>query len=226
MVTKSIALSSLLATPIALAFTTTYSLHGGAARQASHSTALYSAAAEDNSPRRPPPPSLASPSQEEQLNSNNNLWDVPPSSYPSSQLPNYSSETSLHNSGPEFNLESLPLTPTRRSRLESEARASSIYVPSGSDAYWDLRDEITQLGQDLEYAIDVGVNEESIENIQGMLRRARAKDPEHVYRVTSDAALSAECSGRAEQGDKYRVESVRARKMLPQFNLEGLWVGK
>lgn len=58
------------------------------------------------------------------------------------------------------------------------------------------------------------------------MRRAQAKDPEHVYRVTTGAAEVAERMGREEEGKRYREESERAKRMLPQFNLEGLWVGK
>lgn len=32
--------------------------------------------------------------------------------------------------------------------------------------------------------------------------------------------------GRVEESEKYRMEAERARQMMPQFQLEGLWVGK
>ncbi len=72
----------------------------------------------------------------------------------------------------------------------------------------------------------MGVSDTAINAIQNMLRRAQSKDPEHVYKITSGAARSADMLGRMEASVKYREESLRARKMLPQFNLEGLWVGK
>jgi hypothetical protein len=59
-----------------------------------------------------------------------------------------------------------------------------------------------------------------------MLRRSQAKDAAHVYRITTQAARVAERMGRWEEAERYKVESERAKKMLPQFNLEGLWVGK
>lgn len=70
------------------------------------------------------------------------------------------------------------------------------------------------------------MSDSAVDAIQSMLRRAQSRDPEHVYKVTSGAARSAESMGRVEEGEMYRMESLRARSMLPQFNLEGLWVGK
>ena len=65
-----------------------------------------------------------------------------------------------------------------------------------------------------------------IQAIETMLRRAQAKDAQHVYRVTSKAAVVAGRMGRYEEAERYGIESERAKMMLPQFNLEGLWVGK
>ena len=47
-----------------------------------------------------------------------------------------------------------------------------------------------------------------------------------VYKLTQGAAWSAGKMGRVDESRRYMEESVRARKMLPEFNLEGLWVGK
>ena len=47
-----------------------------------------------------------------------------------------------------------------------------------------------------------------------------------VYKLTKGAAWSAGKMGRVDESRRYMEESLRARKMLPQFNLEGLWVGK
>ncbi|KAL9185823.1 hypothetical protein ACHAXT_003600 [Thalassiosira profunda] len=212
---KSVALASLLVTSTTVAFTTTLN---GATRQ-SYSTALYwgDEGEEQKFPQRP---SLAS--QEAQLDGG---LDLPPLS-PSAA----SDDGADHNNEPrssEFHgLEPLRSSPARRTRLESEARSNSVYTPSGSDDYWALRDEIAQLERDLEAAADVGVSDGAVVAIRGMLRRAQAKDPEHVYKVTSGAARGAERMGREEESRRYMEESLRAKKMLPQFNLEGLWVGK
>ena len=229
---RSIAFASLFASP-ATAFTTT--LNGAASSgyrpaASSSNTALYNSAAEDHSSNSPQRPSLASSSsQEQQLNNNNDNLDLPQSPYsPSSGFDDdSSSHTANQPRSSEFgSLEPLLTSPTRRSRLEIERRSEAIYTSSGSDDYWALRDEIVRLEQDLQSALDAGVSDTALDAIQGMLRRAQTKDPEHVYMVTSGAARSAERMGHDDVSQKYWEESLRARKMMPQFNLEGLWVGK
>jgi hypothetical protein len=123
-------------------------------------------------------------------------------------------------------------------RLQLEARLKAIYTPVNSNEYWDLRDEILQLEEDLQVAKSHlgstrygnsnsnGKSSAGVKAIETMLRRCQAKDAEHVYRVTSRAAEVAERMGRWEEADRFAEESARARRMLPQFNLEGLWVGK
>ncbi|KAL3803355.1 hypothetical protein HJC23_009319 [Cyclotella cryptica] len=142
--------------------------------------------------------------------------------------------TSTSTRSSEFtNLEPLRPSPARLTRLEDEARLASVYTPAGSDAYWDLRDEIAQLEADLDVARSVlsgrrgrAAGGEGVKAIEAMLRRKQARDPEHVYRVTSAAARVAQRMGRDEEAKRYLEESHRAKKMMPQFNLEGLWVGK
>lgn len=123
-------------------------------------------------------------------------------------------------------LEPLPDNLTRRLRLESERRANSLYVSGGTDEFWDLRDEIAQLSSDLKAALRVGVSKTAETAVKRMLRRAQAKDPGHVFKVTSEAASAAKRLGRDDEAHKYEKEAERAKKYMPQFNLEGLWVGK
>lgn len=147
----------------------------------------------------------------------------------------------------EFNIDTAQTTtpsPHHLAHLELETRLKSIYVPVNSNEYWELKDEIVQLEKDLQmaksqlgYHSKYGVydgnygrygDEESpgIKAIETMLRRSQARDAEHVYRVTTQAARVAERMGRTEEAERYALESERAKMMLPQFNLEGLWVGK
>lgn len=142
------------------------------------------------------------------------------------------------------NLKPLPQTAARTARLEAEAKMKQIYIPSATNEYWDLLDEINQLEEDLQSGLDVGISEgagkrrfsillvysrahrSKANSITNMIKRKRASDPEHVYKITSRAAQSALRMGRVEESEKYRLESERARHMMPQFQLEGLWVGK
>lgn len=235
--TKSIALASALCgSPSTLAFTTPSlqrSTHSRPSSSSSppRSSLRASAAGEESGNSRPPPLTSSSSSsqqrQEERLDGGDDI-DFPlptaDSNAPFSELDDALDDEPRSS---EFRgLEPRPASPARLSRLDSEARSRDVYVPSGSDRYWDLRDEIAQLETDLRNAIEVGVADAAVDSIRALLRRARAKDPMHVYKVIGEAAESAEARGDEEKGRKYREESSRARNMLPQFNLEGLWVGK
>ena len=123
-------------------------------------------------------------------------------------------------------LEPLTHSAARSSRLDAENRLRAIYATAGTDPYWSLRDEITQLESDLKVGRDVGISDDAVSAVRNLLRKAQSKDPEHVYRITNAAAQAAERMGRMEESEKYQQESLKARKMIPWFNLEGLWVGK
>ncbi|KAL7517996.1 hypothetical protein ACHAWX_002866 [Stephanocyclus meneghinianus] len=58
------------------------------------------------------------------------------------------------------------------------------------------------------------------------MRRKQARDPHHVYHVTTVAARMAHRMGVHEKAQRYHNVSCRAKKLLLQFNLKGLWVGK
>lgn len=246
---RSIALASLFISPsrTSLAFTSTSSSQCVHARSVHRSkTVLLASAADDNSQQQQPRPSLSASSSHEQQFSDidlphdasttaSSIIDIhhssndisPPSSSSLDTANTKNSDSEQESRSSEFhNLEPLIPSPIRRSRLEVEQRAKTTYIPSGSDPYWQLQDEIQQLEKDLQSAMDVGVSDSAIHAIKSMLRRAQSKDPEHVYKITSGAAKSADMLGRQDASLKYREESSRARKMLPQFNLEGLWVGK
>lgn len=57
------------------------------------------------------------------------------------------------------NLKPLPQTAARIARLEAEAKMKQIYIPSATNEYWDLIDEINKLETDLQIGLDVGISE-------------------------------------------------------------------
>lgn len=193
---------------------------------------LQAASSADDPQRRPPS------FQEDELDplSTNNVQDGLYEQHQQEQFmgddianSNYNSNDDVNNflRSSEFaNLEPLPHSETRSSRLDAENRLRSIYTTAGTDPFWSLRDEIVQLESDLQAGNEVGISDEAAAAVRNLLRRAQSKDPEHVYRITSAAASAAERMGRMEESEKYRQESLKAKKMLPWFNLEGLWVGK
>jgi hypothetical protein len=62
--------------------------------------------------------------------------------------------------------------------------------------------------------------------IRDSLYELEQKDPEIVYKVELDYMTEAEQDGRLEDAERHRETAMAARSCLPQFNLEGLWVGK
>ena len=165
----------------------------------------------------------------------NKFIDEPTDDLPSNDSSTQNDEpTSMdHTRALEFDLEPIPRThsPRHQARLDMESRLKSIYTPVNSNEYWELQDEILQLESDLEVAKSQlssrrGEESSGVQAIETMLRRRQAKDAMHVYRITTQAARVAERMGRMEEAKRYEMESGRAKKMLPQFNLEGLWVGK
>jgi len=191
---------------------------------------LQAASSADDSQRRPPS------FQEDELdplstNAQDGLYEQQQEQFMGDDIANsnYNSNDDVNNflRSSEFaNLEPLPHSETRSSRLDAENRLRSIYTTAGTDPYWSLRDEIVQLEADIQAGNEVGISDEAAAAVRNLLRRAQSKDPEHVYRITSAAASAAERMGRMEESEKYRQESLKAKKMLPWFNLEGLWVGK
>jgi len=206
-----IAAGFIISTSLSYAFTAP-----AAYRSLYQSTALCSSLSEDS---QSPRPSLAS--SEEQLND----IDLPPRTS-SSETSNIYSNGDEPRSSEFRNLEPLQQSSIRTTRLETEAKASSIYIPSASNEYWSLLEEIDELESDLQSGLDVGISDDATHSILSMIRRKKAQDPDHVYQITKEAAKSAARIGRLEESKKYQEEAERARNMLPQFNLGGLWVGK
>ena len=142
--------------------------------------------------------------------------------------PGASSPPSAHRAAEFHGLEARPTTAARHARLDAEARARRTFEPAGSEAYWELRDEIDRLEEKLRDARRgaTGADDADVEGLRRRLREARVRDPEHAYRRARDAFASDFWASSVEQRVKYEEERRSARSMLPQFNLEGLWVGK
>lgn len=235
---KSLALASLLASPTSRAFTATIPSASTTPRPvrppfASTSSLRYEPEG-DGEGQASSPPSF--PRRDEPLSSNSNAIGedglgadlrLPAALPPPDPVPTGPRASEFHDLAPR------PVGDARRARLEAEARTAAVYVPGGSDAWWDLQDEIRGLEESLAAARSDAEGGDSgadaavdLDALVLRLRRARARDPAHVYRVVGGAGRSAAAAGQRAQGARFREESLRARRMLPQYNLEGLWVGR
>ena len=93
------------------------------------------------------------------------------------------------------------------------------------DALQKLRLEVLNLHQELQTARST-LDTERVAELEQAIWQAQQVDAEFVYTVSKERADAAERAGRANQAAEYRREAKRARSALPQYNLEGLWVGK
>jgi hypothetical protein len=136
-----------------------------------------------------------------------------------------------------LNLEPLPESEERKRRKETELQAREKFASYGDDL-WELREMMSEWSEQLMDAMrydekknkknnndddDVGIHHYQIRK---HLREAEQRDPELQYKVQLEEMIKAEQEGRMIDAQKHKEQALHARSCLPQFNLEGLWVGK
>ncbi len=136
-----------------------------------------------------------------------------------------SSEDDLESTSPEFTtnflpLESHPPSPQRLSRIEQEAKNKSKFLHG--DELVELRKYMTNLKLDLQMAKEKRDNSR-IRDLTKALHESQNLDAEHVYTHCMEMA---EGSSSEEEKMEWIQEANEAKECLPQFNLQGLWVGK
>jgi Cyclin D1 binding domain len=113
----------------------------------------------------------------------------------------------------------------RRQRFADEAARQARYV-TGDDLH-ELRLEILQLHEDLHQArrnVDHDVSR--VAELERTILQAQQLDAEFMYQVACQRMQAARLAGRLDQAFEYSQQAMDARLALPQFNLQGLWVGK
>ncbi len=123
-----------------------------------------------------------------------------------------------------LNLEPLPQTDARRARLEQDVENRAQFAKYG-DELWNLRDSIQELSSRLMGAMHNGDTRQE-QRIRDKLFRTKQRDPELVYRLALQASDVAQRNGQTNEAELHMSRATAARCCLPQFNLEGLWVGK
>ena len=112
----------------------------------------------------------------------------------------------------------------RQQRIQQEERNGERFVKYGDDL-WALRKLMNKLSRKLLKAINVGLRDEEV-TIREQLRQAEQQDPELVYKMEMKELKTAKMEGREQDAIQHSRNAYAARSCLPQFNLEGLWVGK
>lgn len=108
--------------------------------------------------------------------------------------------------------------------MEQEELNSNKFVQYGDDL-WELRKLVAKLSHKLVRAINGGLREQEGE-IREQLRHVESQDPEFVYKMELAAMQYAKSEGRDQDARKHGQSAYAARSCLPQYNLDGLWVGK
>ena len=117
----------------------------------------------------------------------------------------------------------LEMSETRRLRLDREVALGTKFV-TGDDIY-RLREQAMSLGEDLKQARMLGAIQR-VHELERAILKVQQVDAEFVYVVNLERMKRAEADGRTEEAEQYRQGAMEARNALPQFNLDGLWVGK
>jgi hypothetical protein len=115
------------------------------------------------------------------------------------------------------------MSETRRLRYELEEQAKTRFV-SGDELHM-LRQEVLVLRKQLEQARKKGATSK-VHELERKILNAQGADAEFVYSVSKERMAIALEAGLKEEAKQWEQEAMIARSVLPQFNLEGLWVGK
>lgn len=117
-------------------------------------------------------------------------------------------------------LESHPPSPQRLSRIDRETDTKSKFLHG--DELINLRKYINNLEVDLQFAREKHDAERIIDLTQA-LHESNNLDAEYVY---TNCMEMAEASESKDEAKEWIRDANEAKECLPQFNLQGLWVGK
>lgn len=137
--------------------------------------------------------------------------------------PSFNNDISHPSIDEMFSIPSQIISPERQKRVEREEKNNSRFLQG--DHLLELRGHIKKIEQELVVARESGFGPRIIET-QKVLQEAKSMDGEYVYKSSTLNAIEAERIGHFEEAEELRKEAMEARSTLPQFNLEGLWVGK
>ncbi|OEU20901.1 hypothetical protein FRACYDRAFT_139255, partial [Fragilariopsis cylindrus CCMP1102] len=121
-------------------------------------------------------------------------------------------------------LGSIQQSSERQQRIEQEQENRQRFMKYGDDL-WELRESMEKLSVGLLEAIDSGEREKE-EEIRQELRQIGKEDPDLIYKFELEQLQKALMEGRESDARIHSMLASAARSCLPQYNLDGLWVGK
>lgn len=114
------------------------------------------------------------------------------------------------------------MSDARRRRLAGEQDAKKFLQ---GDELVLVRQQVLRLRDELESARHLGA-EDRVAQLERAILTAQQVDAEFVYEVELERMHLASAQGRWNEAEQHRQAALQARSSLPQFNLDGLWVGK
>lgn len=142
-------------------------------------------------------------------------WDLP------DELPDNAEQQQSFSSHSTFNDACFPRK--RRLRLQQEALLQQKYV-TGDDLI-HLRQHALSLREELQQARLLQATRR-IQELEQQILKIHTVDAEFVYTISLERMYMAEAEGRTDDYERYHAQAMEARSALPQFQLDGLWVGK
>ena len=112
----------------------------------------------------------------------------------------------------------------RKKRMQQEREDKQRFVSYG-DELWNMREFMGKLSRKLLKSINHGDRQKE-EEIREELRQIEHQDPDLVYKVELEKLHKATSEGREDDARRHSMIASAARNNLPQYNLDGLWVGK
>lgn len=110
-----------------------------------------------------------------------------------------------------------------RKPSEDDDLSESPYLEG--DELYRLRQQVLQMRSSLQEARALQ-DTNRIQRLSRAILTAQQLDAEFMYEVSVERTKAAAQASLLEEAERYRQEAEAARAALPQFQLEGLWVGK
>jgi hypothetical protein len=198
------------------AFTSTSSIPGYLKQTTTHDSFMTST----RNQRRPSTPLFMGASAAMPDGPNSNDWDKDNLSQSQRRSDSQKQQQEPETTTNFIPMESQPPSPQRLTRIQEEAEMKSKFLHG--DELIELRKYITNLELDLQFAKDKRDNNR-IRDLTKALYESKNMDAEYVYYNCMEMADIAETE---EEVIEWKKEAQAARECLPQFNLQGLWVGK
>lgn len=111
----------------------------------------------------------------------------------------------------------------RKSRLEQDEERRKRFL--SGDALHQVREKVLEMRYELEAARELRASKR-VDRLEKAIMTAQDVDPEYMYKVSLERMAAAERLGLTDEAEVHRKQAMFAKQAIPQFNLEGLWVGK